>query len=93
MALPSALFSLLSRKIGDLVQAPCAWEPGPRRIWQHPRRVARFGKGTVAGDLARGVFVSAVSFGLSELVQRAMKKLLPPMPEPQPVPAPSPPVT
>lgn len=57
------------------------------RIWQHPKRVARFSKGTVAGDIARSVLVSAVSFGISELLQRAVRQLLPPTPDPQSVPA------
>lgn len=60
------------------------------RIWYHPKRVARFSKGTVAGDIARSVIVSAVSFGISELLQRAIKQLLPAVPEKQPVPAPIP---
>lgn len=60
------------------------------RIWYHPKRVARFSKGTVAGDIARSVLVSAVSFGISELLQRAIKQLLPPVTEPQPAPGPSP---
>jgi hypothetical protein len=58
------------------------------RIWHHPKRVARFSKGTIAGDIARSVLVSAVSFGISELLQRALKQLLPPIPQQQPVPVP-----